>query len=743
MTSELARAQPRPRALRFRPAALLADVGAAVVVAAVAFTIAVSVGTLVFGAAGPEHATKGIGLALASCFVVMVAVAFLGSIRGAVAATQDTPAAVVAGAAAAVGTSGALAAVPDAAFATVAALSGLTTLATGLTFIVVGWLRLGALVRFLPYPVMGGFLAGTGWLLLLGGVSVMTGRHVDLRHLGAAFGPGWAYEVAPGLALAVALLLLVQRVRSPYAFPLAVATSVVAFYLVLLVSGADLSTWRAAGLLLEGASGRGMVLPFGPGQLVHVDWSVLAAQSTALATVPVLALVATLLNITAAELRAGGRVDLDRQLRAAGFGNLVAGAMGGLVGYHVVSLTELNRRAGRGSRTSVLIAAALVLAALLFGGEAVGYLPRAVVGAVVSFLGLGFLYDWLVGERRRLTRLEYAIVAAILLVIALVGFLQGVALGLVLTVLLFVVSYGRVDPVRYDASGAELRSRVRRSPAEEAALAAAADGLLVLQLQGFLFFGTTARVLDRAEAAWRERRLDTVLLDLSRVTGVDASGLMALRTLARRSETNGSRLWLAAVPAPVAAALARAGQDAEAAGLRTFPSVDAALEERESGLLAEAGLPGDAGAPSGDEAGLAEALAGSGLERAAVERYLERVELAAGERLFEQGDEAGALYLVAAGRLSTLRVLAGGEAERLETMGPGHAVGEVGLLTGAARGATVRADAPTVVYRLTTEALARMYRDDPRAAAGVYGWLARRMAGRIGHLVTTVDALRR
>src|SRR5690606_22638501 len=139
------------------------------------------------------------------------------------------------------------------------------------------------------------------------------------------------------------------------------------------------------------------------------------------------------------------------------------------------------------------------------GGPAAGYLPRYANGGGVSFLGLGVPLDWLALERRRLAPVEYAIAVTILPVIAPVEVPEGMAVGLVLTVLLFVVSYSRVDPVRYAATGAELRSRVRRSEAEDAALAAAADGLLVMQLQGFLFFGTTARVLERAEAAWRER----------------------------------------------------------------------------------------------------------------------------------------------------------------------------------------------------------------------------------------------
>lgn len=721
---------------RTGPAALLADLGAGAIVAAVAFTIAVSVSTLVYGSAGPESAARGVGLGLMCAVVMLVTVALAGTLRGAVASAQTAPSAVVAGATAAAAAGGALAATADGGFATVAVMSGLTTLATGLTFVVVGWLRLGGLVRFLPYPVMGGFLAGTGWLLLLGGVSVMTDRFVDVASLGSAFGPGWWYEVAPGLAFALLLLVVARRARSPLAFPLTVAGGVATFYLALALSGSDLDDWRHVGLLLSSVGGSGLLRPLSPAELPAVDWNVVLTHLPALATVPLLALVATLLNITASELNETGKTDLDRQLRAAGFGNMLAGVGGGIVGYHFVSLTALNRRAGRGTNLAVMVAAGLLLAALLLGGSAIGYLPRAVVGGVVSYLGLDFLYDWVVSGWRRLAAVEYALVLAILAAIAVVGFLPGVALGLVLTVLLFVVSYGRVDPVRYAATGAALRSRVRRTPAQEALLDAAGEGLLVMQLQGFLFFGTTWRVLEHAEAAWRDRAVDTVLIDLGRVTGVDASGAMALRTLARRCEARGCRLWLADVPPSVADALARASGDE--ASLRAFPSVDAALEAREEERLDPAAIE-----EGGVAAALSDLVACTNLSPADLEPYLTRVELDGGRQLFAQGDDADAMYLVAAGRLSTLRHVPDAASERLETMGPGHPVGEVGVLTGAPRGATVHADVPSVVYRLTLADLERMRREDPRAAAGVYEWLARRMAGRIGHLVNTVDALRR
>src|SRR6266487_278427 len=73
--------------------------------------------------------------------------------------------------------------------ATVGAAIVLTTLATAATFLLLGQFRRGSLVRYLPYPVIGGFLAGTGWLLVLGGLGVMTTVPAQLGDLPSLFLP--------------------------------------------------------------------------------------------------------------------------------------------------------------------------------------------------------------------------------------------------------------------------------------------------------------------------------------------------------------------------------------------------------------------------------------------------------------------------------------------------------------------------------------------------------------------------
>lgn len=723
-------------ASRARRGSLASDAAAGLVVASVMITIAVSVGTLLTAVAGPEFAARGIGLAITSALIAVLVVLLRRAAPSSIPTAQDAPPAVLAGTAvglvADIGTGG------QVAYATMMALSALATLATGLVFMAVGWLRLGRLVRYLPYPVMGGFLAGTGWLLLQGGLTVMAGRYVDVAHLGQMIDGGWLYTVLPGLAFAVVLMVAGRRISHPAANPLLTVGGFVAFYVIMLIAGGDLPSWRAEGLFIGGAAGGSLLFGFRPSDLSAVHWSALAAQLPVAATVPVVALIATLLNITATELEVADRIDLDAELRSAGIGNLVAGALGGNVVYHSVSLASLSRRIGTGSRRTVMIVAALLVAALAFGGGAVQYLPRPVVGGIVAFLGLEFLYQWLWDMRRRLGSVEYGIVVVILLVVVVSGFLQGVGAGLILAVLLFVVNYGRVDPVRYAVTGTELRSRVRRRPEEEEVLRHSTHAVLVLQLQGFLFFGTAVKVADQVEAKLRSGAVRCLVLDLARVTGLDASGTSALLNLTKRATSSGAVVALAGLPASLERRL-RSGGVLATAGVEVYPSVDAALEAEEARILSETGV-----SYSPTEAStLSDVLVGSGVDAGTIERYAERVALAADEVLIEQGAPADAMYLITSGRVTAERARPGLPPERFETMGRGSIVGEVGLLTERPRAATVRADTAVVAYKLTRQSLARLQAEEPATAASLWAWSARHMSSRIAHLMATVDALRR
>jgi sulfate permease, SulP family len=735
-------ARPPRQEARARLADSVPIVTTGVVVGLLTVVLSISMATMVYTGDLLPFLPNGIGLALLSTAIVGTVFALAGSMPGTAAFSQLAPGAILA-----IVALSAVGALPDDAlpitrFMTVVALIALTTMAGGLTFLVVGLFRLGRLVRYMPYPVVGGFIAGTGWLLLSGGIRVMTDVSPSLSYLTDLLAPGvWARWV-PGIALSVIVVVVTGRARHPLAFPLLIAAATGGFYAAMALTGGSAAAWRDGGLLLGPFPGADLLRPLQPNDLQHVDWGVVASHGAGGASVVFMSLMAILFNATALELAIGGKIDLNRDLRAAGLGNLLAGSVGGTVGYQALSLTMLNHRLRSGHRLTPLVSVVVVIVTLVYGTSLLEFVPRLVVGGVLAYLGIAFLIEWLHGAYARLSRLEYAVVVAILLAIVAFGFLPGVGIGLVLAVALFVVAYGRIDVVRHALTGASMRSRVTWSPEERAHLEGQGERLMVLQLQGFLFFGSVHALVERVE-----RRLETgdplegVIVDFRHVSGMDATASATFIVLSRLAESEGFTLLLADLPPALAKQLERAGLRHEPEGvpaMRVLGSLDEALEWCERRLLAQARGSSDVSAGLDDR--LAE-LIGDDRVLQDLLPHLERIDVPAGGRFILQGDRADDIYLVATGRVTARLERQGDPALRLETMHGGNLVGEIGFYTGHDRGATVIADEPTTLYRLTHTDLAAIAARDPRLTAAFHRLVARRLAERVAHLQRVVAAL--
>ncbi len=173
----------------------------------------------------------------------------------------------------------------------------------------------------------------------------------------------------------------------------------------------------------------GLFPPIAIAELHNVDWAVLRGNAGNMAVITVLAAISLLLNASGLELATEEEVDLDRELSAVGLGNLVAGTFGGLVGYTSLSESTLNYRLGARSRVTGLLAASSNVVILVVGATAVSYFPKPVLGGMIVFLGLSFLVEAVYDAWFRLPRGEYALVILILVVVVMVGFLEGVASG--------------------------------------------------------------------------------------------------------------------------------------------------------------------------------------------------------------------------------------------------------------------------------------------------------------------------
>lgn len=702
-------------------AAARAAVGGAIM-GVMAIVYAISFTAIIYGGELAAHLSRGIGLTLAGTSIMAVVGGFRVSYRGTVVHPQDVTALILSLAAAAIAadwTAG-----PDALFATVAALVAVATAVTGLAAWLFGRLRLGFVARYVPYPVLGGFLAATGYLLTVGAIGMVLRQNVSLGSAGVVLAEGNLARWLPWLATGVALAALTRRLRHGLVLPGSIALIVAAFYLGLWLTGTSVADAQARGLLLGPFPGASFVTGLGPWILAEAHWGQVALQLPALATVAGMSIIGTLLYASALEIATGTPIDPDRDLRAVGLANLGAAAAGGMVGYHAVSSTLFARALGVTGPAAGMAVTAMSLVVLFFGAGFLSVLPIGVFASIIAFLGVDLLYTWLWEERRRLPARDFAIVLLILAVAAAVGFLQAIAVGLLAAALQFIVAYSRVDVVRLRTTAAALRSRVERPEAEVEQLSKLGNAAEIYRLGGYLFFGTANRLLgeirDRLAADDPPRFL---VIDFRRVRGLDASAAFALGKLAGASHAAGVTLTLSGLSPGLAAALGRAGIDRDTPGVRLAGRLDDALQAIEATLLA-------GGAPVDGGGGMLEQLRRlhAGFDPAAV---FERRHAAPGEEVIAEGARPDGTIVLLSGRLRAEAEGGDGHRVPLATFLPGALVGEVGHYAGVPRTARVIAEVPCDLLVIGSAALDRLAAEHPALAADFHRLAAAHLARRL------------
>jgi SulP family sulfate permease len=720
-----------------RPAQALRTLVAASLGLVLQLVVIISFAALIYSGPLASQVGEAIGMIVLGNAAAVLIVALLSSYAGSVAVGQDAPSAILATTVAAAigGLAGPQSA--EQRLATAVAIVVGASVISGLVFLLLGAFRLGGVARYLPFPVIGGFLAGTGWLLLIGGLAVMSPNPFGPAWLTPALLPRWL----PGALLGAALLLVSRRLRHPLALPAVLVGALALFYLGASIGGASLADLAARGWLLGPFPSAGALwrFPLTPDRLARVDWLAVAGQAGSLAPIAVVSVVALLLNASGIELAVRRDLNLNRELLATGAANLLAGLLGGLVSYHSISLSNLNMATSGGRRAPAILIAIGLASTVLFGVQLISYVPRLLLGGVLVFLGLGLLHEWLYGAWRKFSRAEFAVIVAIVAAIAVRGFLEGIAVGLLATIGLFVIRYSQIDVIKHAVSGLSYQSRVTRSHEQQVLLAAHGDQIFILQLQGFIFFGTANRLFQRLRARAAEdgaAPLRFVVLDFAHVSGIDSTALLSFSKIAQLVRDRGAVLLLTGMSAGVRAQIGQGGLDE----LRVFADLDYGVEWCENELIARfrSGLE--------QPLSLQEQLAyivTDPAPLASLMRHLRRREVVTGEYIIGQGDQADFMFFVESGQVTARLEPRDGAPVRLETMRGGRTVGELGFYLNSRRSAAVVADEPSTLYLLSREELNQIEQTDPAAAYIFHRVVAHLLAERTAHLIRAVDALRR
>lgn len=498
---------------------------------------------------------------LYTALVPMAVYALLGTSRPLSVSTTTTIAILTGSALASVGQGAGVD--PLVVAATLAVMVGLVLLAAAL-------LRLGFVANFISAPVLVGFKSGIGCVIVVDQLPKLLGLHIEktgflrdalaiLTHL-----PQTSLVTLAVSAGIVALIFALEHFAPRVPAPLVAVAGAIAASALL-----DLP---ARGVATVGA------VPTG---LPTLTWPDLALVQALWLPAVGIALMSFTESIAAARAFAERDEPLpepNRELFALGAANAAGGLLGAMPGGGGTSQTAINRLAGARSQTAELVTAASTLATLLLLAPSTRWMPQAALAAVVSWYSLELIQpqQFLAIRRVRTTEFRWSVIA--FAGVILLGTLQGIIVAMVDSLLsLAQQSY---SPPLY---------RVARKPGTAVFRPVGPDhpddqswpGLLLLRIEGRLFFANAQRIADLIWAEQQRARAQVLTIDCRAVIDVEYTALKVLEQMDDKLRRHGCELWLAGMTRAVFDVVERSGIGAQIGHRRMFLNLQAAVEAYE------------------------------------------------------------------------------------------------------------------------------------------------------------------
>ena len=614
---------------------------------------------------------------------------------------------------------------------------------TGIFQIGLGLAGAARLAKFVPFPVVSGFRSGLGILLLLTFAPTLFGAQ-SLASLWE-FGQGLQtlnVHLAMFTIALLAVTLFAKRLLPAHvpALPITFLAGIAAYH------GLRLAGYEASLGSTLAANGAWSILnnAFGAAQRLAVDSTVLIGDShvtsALLLSSGTLALVSLLDTVFAARAAQGiaeRPAAPRRDMVGLGLGMIVTAMAGGVGVSASSSLTVANYHAGGRTRLSTITSSLVLTMFVLILPRALSAVPLCILPPLITFVGWGMLdpYTGTVLQRavsksqggaRTQARRDALIHMSVLAPTALNYPLWGVAIGIALSCLLFILSMSR-PVVRRERDGGSITSKRLRTRLETEKLATLADALAVLDLEGPLFFGNAE---DLAIAIRARNTARFVVLNLKGVTDIDGTGANVIKHTRQMLIASGTVLVLAETPDEIEPFLSH-GFAAE----HRFHTLDDALEFAENALLDE--LPID-DRSTGQSAHLNrldlrdfDLCEGASSNQLDVLMSLLREEtVPAGSILCREGDPASCLWLIRSGALS-VRIRSGRSDRRLAAYSAGKTIGEMALIENKARSASIIADEAVDLYVLTLEAYNDIVCSYPDLASLLFKNISRDLSDRL------------
>jgi SulP family sulfate permease len=584
---------------------------------------------------------------------------------------------------------------PQTAVQIVMLLFTIATFLSGALLYLLDACRWSAYFRFVPFSVVGGFLAATGCILIAGGVRMITARSFSVHALAAPWTFGDVAKLGTAVLVVAVLLALRFWVKWGLAMPTALLTmwlgSVAALRFLGLSGAHDGWYFHSLGELKVWS-------PFKAFDASSLTWPTVEHLIPELFAVLVVALISLVTKVSSIEISRQTSGDLDRELRAHGAASMIAAPFGGLTSSVQVGTSRLLEHVSGATRMSGVACAATMGIVGLAHFDLPGIVPIPLVGGLVFYLGYSFIADALWRPYSQRAWVDLTLIVGITIACLQYGYLVGVLVGVVCACMIFAISYARLGVIRRSATRAQVASHVDRSSEASEYLRKSGDAIQLYWLSGYIFFGSSESIFERIKAdisALHPQQVAYLVLDFSLVSGADTSAIVSLGKLRRFCKEKGATLVFCSLSTANRAAMERGGFLDRKNPHQVFSDFNSALAWCEDQMLAKAKLEVDVTLDA--FAAWLQRQLGSASRSADLMAYLERKNVDGGQVIYRQGDPAETIDLIAVGRLNVEVTNGDGQHLRVRRMATHTAVGEMGFFRKATRSASISSDSPATV----------------------------------------------
>lgn len=634
---------------------------------------------------------------------------------------------------------------------TVILMLALIGLLAGLIQIGLGFARVGQLIKFIPFPVVSGYLSGVGLIIIGTQIPKLLGAPAGSNLLAALGAPGsWSWQSMVVGVIVIATMVLVPRVTLAVpAAILALLAGILSYLGLGLLDPALMSTIDnplLVGSLTTGDRSLTAAVSEHWDAMSGLGLNVLISVLVPALTLAVLLSIDTLKTCLVIDAMTNSHHDSNRELIGQGLGNIASSLAGGIPGAGTMGASLINISSGGTTRISGLMAGIFSLAAFLLLAPLIAWVPVPALAAILIVIGFRMI------DRHSLTffysdatRLDFVVIMAVILVAIFGNLIAASGVGVALAIMLFIREQTRSSVVRTRVEGHKIFSKRIRSEKDASNIEHEGDDTVVFELQGSLFFGTASQLQAALEPETSTRKY--VILSMRRVQSLDVTATHVLEQIKDRLEENNAYLVFCDIPKGLPSGLKMKRFLKDTGVVRptnkafAFGQLDDALEWVEAQERQQA-LDSNTDDVPLDLCNMPVFASQSAEAIAALETVMELRFVKAGKKVFKAGAADTDLFIIRRGTVKITLPIRKKESYHLATSSRGGIIGNMGFLDAEGHAADAVALTDTEVYVLSRkafEALAETQRD---IALTVIKAVARNLSTRLRVTIEELQALR-